>query len=452
MKTCEFLTHCSRNGIVFNPGKFQFSKDEVDFAGFTIGKDFVKPAPKIFESISTFPVPKTISDVRGWFGLINQVAPFFASRPVMQPFRELLKPAAKGKQIYWDDNLTRLFEESKLVILKAIENGIKTFEMDKVTCLLTDYCKTGIGFFLMQKKCSCQEITPYCCPSEWHLVLAGSRFTSGAESRYAPVEGEALGVEWGLESTKHYTLSNSKLLIATDHKPLLKILGDRKLEDIPNPRLANIKEKTLRWHFSIIHIPGKIHIGPDTMSRREMAVALVNMMSCTEDQSACMERELYIENKVAANMPLPISWNTLRDHVAKDPVMRMLSDQISSGFPPDKKLLRLELREYWQHRECLSQVDGVPLFKERVIVPKSLQSEVLETLHSAHQGTTGMNERAQASVWWPGITPQIKERRDKCKNCDEHTPSQPSAPPQALPQPEYPFQQVVYRSKAITTW
>ena len=135
-------------------------------------------------------------------------------------------------------------------------------------------------------------------------------------------------------------------------------------------------------------------------------------MSCREDQSTCREMELFIENMVAANMPQPISWERLRDHVARDPVMRMLCDQISNGFPPDKKLLRMELREYWQHREVLSQVDGVPLYKDRVIVPKSLWEEVLETLHSAHQGVTGMNERAQCSVWWPGITPQIRERRE----------------------------------------
>ena len=93
--------------IVFNANKFQFCEDIVDFAGFTIGPDYVKPAPKILESIATFPIPKNISDIRGWFGLVNQVAPFFASRPVMQPFRELLKPAGKGKQIYWDDNLSK---------------------------------------------------------------------------------------------------------------------------------------------------------------------------------------------------------------------------------------------------------------------------------------------------------------------------------------------------------
>ena len=101
---------------------------------------------------------------------------------------------------------------------------------------MPDFCKTGIGFLLTQKQCLCSKIDPYCCSGGWKVVLAGSRFTKGAESRYAPVEGEALAVVWSLEAARHYTLGNPKLVIATDHKPLLKVLGDRKLEDIDNPR------------------------------------------------------------------------------------------------------------------------------------------------------------------------------------------------------------------------
>ena len=68
-------------------------------------------------------------------------------------------------------------------------------------------------------------------------------------------------------------------------------------------------------------------------------------MSCAAEQAVSIERELYVESLVAANMPQPITWSRLRDHTAKDSVMRMLSDQISNGFPPDKKLLTLELKE-----------------------------------------------------------------------------------------------------------
>ena len=78
----------------------------------------------------------------------------------------------------------------------------------------------------------------------------------------------------------------------------------------------------------------------------------------------------------------------------------------------------------------------------RVVIPVTLWPMVLETLHSAHQGVTGMTLRAQTSVWWPGITPQIKETRDKCRVCNECAPSQPSSPPEPLKCPDYPFQQL----------
>ena len=142
-------------------------------------------------------------------------------------------------------------------------------------------------------------------------------------------------------------MGNTKLLIATDHKPLLKIYGDRKLEDIENPRLAKFKEKMLRWKFDIIHVPGKIHVGPDTLSRKEITVALVDIFANEEVDTWENTRELEtgIEATVAANMPSPISWGELREAVSKDKVLTMLSDQICDGFPPDKKLLRIELRE-----------------------------------------------------------------------------------------------------------
>ena len=34
---------------------------------------------------------------------------------------------------------------------------------------------------------------------------------------------------------------NDKLIVLVDHKPLLKILGDRELADIENPRILNLK-------------------------------------------------------------------------------------------------------------------------------------------------------------------------------------------------------------------
>ena len=95
----------------------------------------------------------------------------------------------------------------------------------------------------------------------------GSRFTHAAESRYAPVEGEALAVVDALDKARHFVLGCSDLIVAVDHKPLLKIFGDRCLEDIPNPRLRNMKEKTLRYRFRMVYIPGARNLTSDALSR-----------------------------------------------------------------------------------------------------------------------------------------------------------------------------------------
>ncbi|KAK5889476.1 hypothetical protein CesoFtcFv8_015477 [Champsocephalus esox] len=48
-----------------------------------------------------------------------------------------------------------------------------------------------------------------------------------AEQRYAAVKGEALAVAWGLEQTRYFTQGSDNLVKVTDHKPLVKIFGDR---------------------------------------------------------------------------------------------------------------------------------------------------------------------------------------------------------------------------------
>ena len=97
--------------------------------------------------------------------------------------------------------------------------------------------------------------------------MVGSRFTSAAEQNYSPVEGEMMAVADGLFKTRYYTQGCEKLIVGVDHKPLLGLLNGKPLDQIDNSRLLRLKEKTLGWRFSIIHIPGKRNGGPDALSR-----------------------------------------------------------------------------------------------------------------------------------------------------------------------------------------
>ena len=264
--TLEYITHCGWNGIVLNPGKFQFTEDELEFAGFRITADGIKPTKKMTETILNFPTPTNITDVRSWFTLINQVSYAFSQAEAMSSFRELLR--TKDRKFYWDATLDKLFKESKRNIVREIEEGVKTFEMNRATCLPTDCNKTSIGYFLFQKHCRCStESGPNCGENHWKIILAGSRFTKDAESRYSPMEGEALALIYGLESCRMFILGCPDLLVTVDYQPLVKIFSDQVLKDIKNPCLFTFKERSLMYRFHIKHVPGKLNTAPDCTSR-----------------------------------------------------------------------------------------------------------------------------------------------------------------------------------------
>lgn len=114
---------------------------------------------KYLDAIHDFPTPANITDVRSWFGLINQVSYAFAANEPILPFCQLLKP---GAPFVWDNDLNNLFEESKSMIIDEIEEGVRIFDKSKLTCLAIDWSKTGIGYWLFQKHCRCPTNTPFC--------------------------------------------------------------------------------------------------------------------------------------------------------------------------------------------------------------------------------------------------------------------------------------------------
>ena len=86
-------------------------------------------------------------------------------------------------------------------------------------------------------------------------MYCGSRFKSGAESRYHPIAGEAAAAAavHGLDKTSIFNI-HPNLLLALDLKPLINIFRDTALESITNPRLFNFKQKTMKYRFSTVWI------------------------------------------------------------------------------------------------------------------------------------------------------------------------------------------------------
>ena len=444
-RVIDYLQLVGKNGVVLNPTKFQFSSYDVDFAGFHITASEVKPLAKYLDAITTFPRPTNIADIRAWFGLVNQVSHYGRTTRLMEPFRRLLSPRTTFR---WDDELDEAFERSKTAISDEIREGVQIFDPSRRTCLSPDWSTMGVGYWLHQQYCSCRALTPGCCPGGWRVTLAGSRFLRDAETRYAPVEGEALAVAWALEDSKFFTMGCRDLVIASDHKPLTKLLGDRELADIQNPRLFRLKQRTLMWRYRIIHVPGSTIPAADAASRYPSAttrpaishvLAAIRTPAGIEDD---MELTVLAAAQTSVSTLGATTWERVQAETRRDENLQRLVTLIQTGLPTSRDDIPEALQSFWQFRDRLSTIDNVVMMDSRVVVPPALQSEVLRTLHAAHQGTSKMSSRAQGAVFWPGISSDIEATRNACHECWRMTPSQPPMPPVPPCVPARPFQAI----------
>ena len=132
--TFDFLILCAEKGVTLKPQKFRFCKKEVDFCGYTVGWEGFRPSDESISAIRDFPMPNepTITDIRSWFGLVNQLAPFIATASMMAPFRDLLKSTnLKGRKVYWDAELQNAFEKTKEALCEMAMDGLRHFDMTK---------------------------------------------------------------------------------------------------------------------------------------------------------------------------------------------------------------------------------------------------------------------------------------------------------------------------------
>ncbi|XP_068690401.1 uncharacterized protein [Montipora foliosa] len=226
------------------------------------------------------------------------------------------------------------------------------------------------------------------------------------------------------------------MTVAVDQKPLLKVLGDQSLEDIPNARLRNIKDKTLRYRFRMVYIPGIRHKAADAASRyptgpkTPQMLILPDHIATTSDSPTPPPRSfldhircdeprlascsLAINDQLASSASsalctIAVTWDRVKVATASNHDIVHLMSIIESGFPTVRHELPPTLPEYYQFRGHLYTVDGIILYKDRIVIPPSLRQHVQSVLHSVHQGVTSMTVRAKTTVFWQKLRSCTKD-------------------------------------------
>ena len=122
----------------------------MDFVGFHVGKEAYNPTEERLAAVRNVGMraESTLADILSWHGFVNQLAPFLATTPVMEPFHELLQKP-QGKNVYWDANLQEKFQQAKDVICKLAKERLTLYNKDRPTVVVTDWSNVGIELVVL---------------------------------------------------------------------------------------------------------------------------------------------------------------------------------------------------------------------------------------------------------------------------------------------------------------
>lgn len=392
----EVLARLNKEGITLNKNKCVIGVDKVSFLGHVISKSGVKIDPSRIEAICQFPEPTNKKEVQRLLGMINFVARFIPNKSeILEPLNCLLK---NDFMFVWDKPQQESFQKIQELLSKA--PCLAFFDPSKQIIVSADASCYGLGSALMQL----DPVT-----NERELVAYASRTLTPTECRYAQIEKEALGLTWACEKFQEYLIGIS-IILETDHRPLLQILQTKYLDEL-SPRLQRFRMRLMRYDYTVMYTPGhKLHVA-DTLSRSPL-----------QTKSECEELHLEVESFVRLIVKnLPIKDNFLKKIIHEqqnDSVCKKLHEFVVSGWP-EKNKLTPELALYYQFRNYITFSENLLLKGNRIIIPPSLQQQVLQFIHTGHQGIVKCRERAKMSVWWIGLSSQIEQLVKFCPNCIE---------------------------------
>ena len=134
-------------------------------------------------------------------------------------------------------------------------------------------------------------------------------------------------------------------------------------------------------------------------------------------------------NLVTADIALPSTQiDQIRTATQQDSTLQRLSGFIYNGYPVKRNKFPRDLHDYWNYKDDLSIENGIVLKSHRIIIPSSMKSQILHTIHAGHFGIEKCLLRARETVFWPGITQDIKDTVDRCSTCQATAVAQRKLP------------------------
>ena len=250
-----------------------------------------------------------------------------------------------------------------------------------------------------------------------------SRAWTLADNGCGQVERESNGILTGMQMNKMYTLG-THVQVVTDHQPLIPLYNS---PNKPKQRhLDRHRAKLLPFQYDVVYEPGK-ETPCDYGSRHPPECAKFNEQQIKE---WCIETgtDIYVNRVLEEIFPQAITLDILRRAISKDKMLQLLISYIKTQNKSDCKK---HLKPYYGIFDELTEVDGVILHGSQIVIPESLQTDIIGLAHEGHQYAEKTLQLLRQTCWFPGMRKQVLSYVESCLPCNvaqAHTPPVPLEP------------------------
>ena len=374
----EMMTRCRDTGLKLNPDKCKIKQQKIKIYGVMCSENGVQPDPAKVSALKNMASPSDIQELRAFLGLATYMRPLIQNLSNLTAcLRDLVK---KNNVFEWSSTHQAAFDAIKRLI--SDESTLAYYDPEKEITLQVDASTKGLGATLLQ---------------DGKPIAFASKALSDIETRYANIERELLAVVYGCERFHTYLFGRS-FVAESDHKPLESI----QLKNViaAPPRLQQMLLRLQPYDVTIRYRPGKQVPIPDALSRlspeEKAPIPGLNVQVhevCPQFSSGYLQK--------------------IKTETIKDTELIALRNMVWGGWPTTIKKVPSVLRPYWTFRDEITIEDSLCFKGQRIIIPATIQHDVLSRLHASHQGAEKTKLRARSSVFWVNFTFWVYYNKDE---------------------------------------
>ena len=256
--TPTFVNRLASSGLRLKLSKCVFLQKEVSYLGHTINSQGLAPDERKVMAIRDAPEPKNTTELRSFLGMINYYGRFLPKLALqLASLYQLLRQNVRWE---WKEEHKEAFRQAK----EALQSSevMVHFDPKQEVILACDASPYGVGAVLSHRLKDGSE----------RPVAFASRSLAVAERGYAQIDREALAVLFGVKQFHQY-VSGRRFTILTDHKSLVKLLGENKRVPLmASGRMQRWAMMLSGYQYQLRYRPGSANANADALSRLPLAV------------------------------------------------------------------------------------------------------------------------------------------------------------------------------------